>query len=310
MGDSARVTLSDVATASGVSRATVSFVLNDDPNQTISASTRERVRQAARDLGYAPHGVARALREGTSRVVVLNIDWGLEGHYARSYIHGLDDELASHDHMLFVRHGPRTPASARQVLDAITPRAVLRFGEPYLSGNGLDDRGEGWKDGMAAHSALQLRYLAERGHTDIALATPDTDSPLVQARRRFADHSACNLGIAGLTSLVVPRAREEAARTVADFRAAHPQVTAIAAFSDDVAVRVLAALHDLGLAVPRELAVIGFDATEHGALFTPALTSVHIDAEAHGRRAARSVLGLDTADIASAPAHIVPRESA
>ncbi|WP_405886045.1 MULTISPECIES: LacI family DNA-binding transcriptional regulator [unclassified Streptomyces] len=48
--DARRVTLSDVAAASGVSRATVSFVLNDDPNQTISAATRERVRRAARDL--------------------------------------------------------------------------------------------------------------------------------------------------------------------------------------------------------------------------------------------------------------------
>ncbi|MBB4932302.1 DNA-binding LacI/PurR family transcriptional regulator [Lipingzhangella halophila] len=139
---------------------------------------------------------------------------------------------------------------------------------------------------------------------------PDTDSPLIRARRRFADHSAHNLGIAALASLVVPRTREEAVRAVAEFRAAHPRVTAIAAFTDDVAVRILAALHDLGLAAPRDLAVIGFDATEHGALFTPALTSVHIDAEAHGRRAARNVLGLDAADIASAPAHIVRRESA
>ena len=81
MGTSRRVTLNDVAAASGVSRATVSFVLNDDPHQTISAATRDRVKEAARTLGYVPHGVARALREGTSRVVVLNIDAGMEGAY-------------------------------------------------------------------------------------------------------------------------------------------------------------------------------------------------------------------------------------
>lgn len=82
MGTSRRVTLNDVAAASGVSRATVSFVLNDDPHQTISAATRDRVKEAARTLGYVPHGVARALREGTSRVVVLNIDAGMEGAYS------------------------------------------------------------------------------------------------------------------------------------------------------------------------------------------------------------------------------------
>ena len=64
-GTNARVTITDVAAASGVSRATVSFVLRDSPGQSISAPTRERVRQAARDLGYVPHGIARALREGT-----------------------------------------------------------------------------------------------------------------------------------------------------------------------------------------------------------------------------------------------------
>ncbi len=69
-----RVTLKDVAEASGVSQSTVSFVLNEVPNQTISAATRDRVRSAARDLSYVPHGIARALMEGSSRIVVLNIE--------------------------------------------------------------------------------------------------------------------------------------------------------------------------------------------------------------------------------------------
>ena len=136
--DPRRVTLRDVAAASGVSRATVSFVLRDSPNQAISAATRERVRQAARDLGYVPHGIARALREGSSRVVVLNVDSGLEGNYSRSYIRGLDDELGAHDHVLLVRYGHSAPESAQQVLDAIAPRAVLRLAEPYLTAHESD----------------------------------------------------------------------------------------------------------------------------------------------------------------------------
>ncbi|MGW7424937.1 LacI family DNA-binding transcriptional regulator [Streptomyces sp. NPDC054813] len=94
-----------MAAASGVSRATVSFVLNDDPRQSISAAPRDRVRQAARDLGHVPHGVARALREGSSRVVVLDLDRGLEGNYSRSYVRGPDDEIAAHGHVPLVRHG-------------------------------------------------------------------------------------------------------------------------------------------------------------------------------------------------------------
>jgi DNA-binding LacI/PurR family transcriptional regulator len=313
MAASGRVTLNDVAAASGVSRSTAGFVLTNDPNQTISAATRERVRQAARELGYVPHGVARALREGSSRVVVLEIDWELdEGNYARSYIRGLDDELAAHDHALLVRHGPHTRESAQQVLHAIAPRAVLRFAEPYRTGHhDLEDNGGGWKDGLAAHVALQIGHLAEQGHRRIALALPsEHHTPVTEARERLASRCAATLGREPLVRFDIPRPREAGAAAVAQLRRDHPEVTAIAAFSDDIALRTVTALRDLGLAVPGDVAVIGFDDTEYGALVSPALTTVHIDAEAHGRLAARAALSLDEAGLTPVPAHIIVRESA
>ena len=310
MGASGRVTLNDVAAASGVSRSTAGFVLTNDPNQTISAATRERVRRAARELGYVPHGVARALREGSSRVVVLEIDWDFEGNYSHSYIRGLDDELAAHDYALLVRHGPRTRQSTQQVLDAIAPRAVLRFAEPYVTGHDLEDRGGGWKDGLAAHVALQIGYLVDKGHARIAIALPSSHTPLTEARQRLATQHAESLGLRPPTCFDIPRPREAGAAAVEQWRRAHPEVTAIAAFTDDIALRALTALHDLGLAVPGDIAVIGFDDTEYGALVEPALTTVHIDAEAHGRLAARTALGLDEAGLTPTPARIIARDSA
>jgi len=306
--DAKRVTLNDVAAASGVSRATASFVLRDSPNQSISAATRERVRQAARDLGYVPHGIARALREGSSRIVVLSLDVTLDGHYARSYVRGLDAELAAHDHALLVRyeHGAR----GDRRLDAIAPRAVLRFGEPYLTGHELDDSGGGWRDGLAAHVAAQVGYLAERGHTRIALALPGRETPLRAVRQRFADQAARMHGLAPLTPCSIPVSRTEAADSLTQLRAACPAVTGVAAFDDDVALRVLAAMRDLGLAAPGDLAVIGFDDNGYGALATPALTTVHIDAEAHGRQAARAILGLGSEGLSPAPGQVIVRESA
>ena len=58
------------------------------------------------------------------------------------------------------------------------------------------------------------------------------------------------------------------------------------------------------------LAVIGFDDIEYGALTTPALTTVHVDAEAHGRQAARAVLGLEPGDLAHPPGYVIVRGSA
>jgi DNA-binding LacI/PurR family transcriptional regulator len=327
-GTKPRVTISDVAAASGVSRATVSFVLRDSPGQTISAATRERVRQTARDLGYVPHAIARALREGTSRIVVLIIDAALDGNYARSYVAGLDAELAARDHVLVVRYAHRDASSPdpdqRQqqdqlLIDALSPRAVLRFGEPYLTGHELDDSGGGWRDGLAAHVAAQLGHLAGRGHTRIALALPDRDTPLRTVRQRFADQAAAALGLPppppltlpGSRSNSQPSSRTDPADSLREFLAAHPGITAVAAFDDDEALRVLAAMRSLGLTAPADLAVIGFDDNGYGALTSPTLTTVHIDAEAHGRQAARAVLGLDPDPGHSpAPGRVVIRDSA
>ncbi|MFD7936602.1 LacI family DNA-binding transcriptional regulator [Streptomyces sp. NPDC059755] len=337
MGRSGRVTLSDVAKASGVSRATVSFVLNDDPRQTISAATRERVTEAARELGYVPHGIARALREGSSRIVVLNVDRGIEGNFSRSYVRGLDEELAEHDHVLLVRHGHAAPEATQRILDAIVPRAVLRLGEAYMSGHESDESDEtderdetdeqgevGAQDaagepderdeqdretGFAANAALQIGFLAERGHTRIAMALPDHEFPLTKARLGFAREAARRRGLAPLERLVVPRPREAGAAAVEAFLAAHAEVTALAAFDDDIALRSLTALRDLGLRVPEDVAVIGFDDTEYGSLSTPALTTVRIDAEILGRIAARDALGIDTGGLAPVRGQIVDRAS-
>lgn len=325
-GPGARVTLNDVAAASGVSRATASFVLRDSPGQSISPATRERVRAAARTLGYVPNGIARALREGTSRIVLLTIDTALDGHYARSYIQGLDAELTAAEHVLLVRYSRDAPD--RTVLDAIVPRAVLRFGEPYLTGRELDDSGGGWRDGLAAHVTAQVGYLAGRGHTRIALALPARDTPLRAVRQRFADQAAAALGLPPLVPFPVPAdpagdrassravsgsavsSRTEAADFPGALVALADEVTAVAAFDDDVALRVLAAMRAAGLSAPADLAVIGYDDNGYGALTSPTLTSVRIDAEAHGRQAARLVLGLPAGDLSPAPGRVIARESA
>ncbi len=90
------------------------------------------------------------------------------------------------------------------MLDAVVPRAVLRFGEPYLTGRELDDTGGGWRDGLAAHVAAQVGYLASRGHARIALALPVRDTPLRAVRQRFADQAAAALGLPPLVPCPVP----------------------------------------------------------------------------------------------------------
>jgi len=303
-----RVTLNDVAAASGVSRSTVSFVLNDAPNQTISPETQARVRRVAQELGYVPHGIARALREGASRLVVLHVDSGMDGNYARTYIDGLDDELARLGHVLLVRHGRPTPENSQQVLDAIAPRAVLRLAERYLTGHELDDGG--WESGMAANVALQVGHLVDRGHVRLGMALPQEGAALASTRLRFAQEAAQRAGLPPFPVVSVPAGRPAAVEAVRGFLADHGDISAVAGFDDNVALRTMAAAHDLGLDVPGDLAVIGFDDTEYGALVTPALTTLRIDAQTHGRVAARAALGRDAADLRPQPGRVVVRDSA
>jgi DNA-binding LacI/PurR family transcriptional regulator len=304
-----RVTLRDVAEASGVSQSTVSFVLNEVPNQTISEATRGRVQTAARELGYVPHGIARALMEGSSRIVVLNIQRNREGNYSRNFIRGLDKELALYGFALLVRHGHPSKGDAEQISNVIAPRAVLQFGEVYLTGHELEDSGGGWKNGMAAHVLLQFRYLSERSHLHIALALPEGE-PLADVRERFAREVAEMLELPAIEVIVIPKSFAAVAGELAGFRELHPEITAIAGFSDFTALQVLAGMRELGLAAPEDWAVIGFDESEYAEMFTPSLTTLTADAEGHGRLAARGALGLDASDVKIKISRVIARASA
>jgi DNA-binding LacI/PurR family transcriptional regulator len=327
------VTLKDVAQASGVSIATASFVLNRAAGQTIPPATQDRVRQAAAELGYVPHGAARALREGASRLVLLNAAGLPPGGSLQSFIEGLEDELDQHGHALLVRHGSARPGTLRRVVEATAPRTVIDL-ESLYAGDGTDVNDGGWIDGLAAHTAVQIRHLAARGHRRLALALPDppplpgTPPPAPpgtppgtppsappgtpRLARLAALREAHTRQIAEVLGLPAPAVIHLGTDLAANQQAllANPGVTAIAAFHDDTALRVLATMATLGRSAPADIAVIGFDETEHGALWTPALTTVHIDAAAYGRRAARRALGQAAGDAPIESARVVIRESA
>ena len=167
------VRIRDVATAAGVSTATVSYVLNDTPGQTITEATRARVRRVADELGYTPLGVARTLRAGLSRVVLLNTGSLVPGNSLQKLVKGMSDELRVHDHVLLVSADPDGIDAA--VRAAVSPRAVLDITK-VTSGEEADDPisgvTQGYHVGMSFQTLTQLRHLAERGHRHIAFALP------------------------------------------------------------------------------------------------------------------------------------------
>src|SRR4051794_10846687 len=291
-----RPTAADVARQAGVSRATVSYVLNDTPHQVIPEQTRRRVLDAAAELGYTPSAAARALSSGRSDVVLLLLpDWPI-GPSVGSLLENLSTALAEHGYT-FVAHPRSAGRPVTEVWKAITPAAVVTFEEldemdaVRLRAAGVElavalfggRRGARAMDVPEQRTGrLQAEHLAATGHRRLGYACPDDPRVAVFAEPRLEGvRQACaELGLAEPLVLTVPLDAEGAAVAVAGWRAAQPPVTGVCAYNDEVAMAVLAGARREGLEVPRDLAVVGVDNIPAAAVASPGLTTVEADLEA------------------------------
>lgn len=290
-----RVTSADVAQEAGVSRSTVSYVLNDTPHQSIPESTRQRVLDAADRLGYAPSAAARTLRRGRSDIVLCLLpDWPVGEHAAR-FLQELSAAFAAKG-LTFLTH-PRTagPRPIAEVWKAITPAAVLALEaldhdeavamraagvDVVVLAFGPSETGGGeimMSEGPVGRA--QAEYLARLSHRRLGFAYP-ADSRL----RQFAEPRLAGVAdTCSRLSLPAPVTRKvelnvaSAVEAINAWRSAEPPVSAVCAYNDDVALAILAGMHALGLRVPDDLAVVGADDIQAAALAIPALTTVASD---------------------------------
>ena len=327
-----RVTSADVARLAGVSRATVSYVLNDTPKQTISATTRTRVLDAAARLGYAPSAAARTLRTGRSDVVLCLLpDWPI-GPEVGSMLGNLSTALARHG-LTFVAHpGNREDRPIGEIWKAITPAAVIAFADfspgeiaamrsagvalvVALLGRGPQRDRRELEMPQQLVGRRQAGHLAAAGHARIGYAYPDDDRLRIFAEPRLAGVRAeCReRGITGPVLETV--ALDVAAATSAVRRWQAAGVTGVCAYNDEVALAVLAGARELGLAVPGDLAVVGVDDIPPARLAAPPLTTVTTDQAAVAAYLSATVVAaihgrpgpaVPTADLVQ----VVPRASA
>ena len=326
-----RVTSADVARAAGVSRATVSYVLNDTPHQTISAGTRTRVRDAAAALGYAPSAAARTLRTGRSDVVLCLLpDWPI-GQEVGALLGNLSSALATAG-LTFVAHpGSREDRPIAEIWKALTPAAVLAFAD--FSDDEIDamrsagvalvvallgrtrQRRRELEVSQQLVGRLQAVHLTAGGHTRIGYAYPDDERVRIFADPRLdgAREACAELGLAEPVVCTVPLDPVAAADAIGHWRASG--VTAVCAYNDEVALAVLAGMRRTGLAAPGGLAVVGVDDIPAARLADPALTTVTTDQQAVAAHLAATIVAAINGRAEPLPpdgdfVHIVPRESA
>lgn len=279
-----------MAEASGVSRATVSYVLNDVVNQAISTETSRRVREAAGRLGYAPYAPARALRSGRSDVILFLIpEWPI-GPAIASLIEHLSTRLADTSLTLVVHAHPRSARPVSDLWKTIAPAAVInhqalsaaeeatarRAGMLVVTPVFQPRGGKTFRPFQRRIGELQVKHLVEAGHRRLGFALPDDDRlPAFSTPRLEGATRACvQYGLPRPAALTVPLDAAAAGHAVARWLAEEPRVTAVCAYNDETGLAVLAGMRTQGVTAPQDLAVIGVDDIPAARLNAPALTTV------------------------------------
>ncbi|MFE1396983.1 LacI family DNA-binding transcriptional regulator [Nocardiopsis dassonvillei] len=297
-----RVTAADIAREVGVSRATVGFVLNNTPGQTISAGTRDRVMAAASRMGYRPHRAAQALASGHSRIILFVVpDWPVD-YSMRRYLEEASLLLDEAGYSM-VTYTPHPSGRSRPLWESLNPDVVVGFTSfssqdlKSLRASGVtriipsvEEAGTGFHESPAltAGPALQAKHLYERGHRRVVFAASgDRRLEPVVGERAEAARAACERsGLEWHGSHAANR--ERTAGLVSAWLA--EGITGVIAYNDDTAAAVVSAAVRAGVHVPEDLAVVGHDDSPLASVFVPSLSSVRVDTGALGRALAQRAL--------------------
>ncbi|MFI2434106.1 LacI family DNA-binding transcriptional regulator [Streptomyces sp. NPDC018693] len=327
---STRPTSRDVAHAAGVSQAAVSLVLGDKWRGRVSETTAERVREAARALGYRPNLAARHLRLGRTRTVLLVVPALTTEFFAGVYT-GAARVAADHGFGVVLYPSPegigpaRDPfASAQAALDGVIASSMAADALTAIRGDQLplvmldsDPTGSLGAATVNLDIADGVRQAAEHllglGHRRFLHVAADIPSWTFEVRKR---ELAARLAAAPGTSLRVahtPLSIEDAlTATEAALAAPGPLPTAVVCDDDKLAAGVYKAVRRRGLRIPDDISVTGVDDIALAAALDPELTTVRLDAELFGERGMRALLAvLDgrTPDAGDIPVDLVVRAS-
>jgi DNA-binding LacI/PurR family transcriptional regulator len=285
------VTLEDVAASAGVSRATVSRVVNGDTN--VKAQTRTKVEAAIADLGYSPNPAARALASSQSNTLGL-VTTSYRGGFFGALMDTVQSETERHGKQLLVTQGR---SFADKELNAMQRLYNLRCDGLVLHIRALEDEalrqlaGQGRKfivldrdvpgleercvvfDHRAA-SAMATQVFIDGGHRAIAcLHGPSTRASSLLRRQGFLEAMAQ----ARLEPVAVlegeydmPSGHRQTSALLKEY-----QLTAIYCCNEEMAIGAMLAITERGLRIPQDISLICYDSGERAAFVRPALTSVH-----------------------------------
>jgi LacI family transcriptional regulator len=329
-------TMKDVALRAGVDVSTVSLAINNDPR--IRPETRERILVIAHELGYRKNHLARGLRSGKSFTVGAVV--GYSTAFWGEVLAGAQSVLADREYHLLLDYSPDSGRRQDVQLDALKAKRVdgLLIAPPDTDSAEVEDRLLEYYQTLRAErlpfvfvdrglpgaeadiveadnaegAREATRHLLQRGHRRIAYVYSPHRMNTAQWHRLEGYERA--LADVGLEPLICPAKqarpeRSEEGREAASELLQSPRgegVTAILAATDSTAMGVLRALHDRSLAVPSQVAVVGFGGAFTAAYLQPPLTTVALPMHEMGAQAARLLLQRIEGDDSPPYRHTLP----
>lgn len=302
-------TIDDVAARAGVSTATVSRVLNQHPR--VAPQTRRRVRQAMEALGYEPNNLARNLRTRSLRVFGLIVPDILASFFT-AIARGVEDVAYTNGFSVMLSNSDDDPVKEAQYLRTLrTERvagvilgptekadrealAVIQAGIPLVT---IDRRVQGLElDALTTDSDLgvtaAVEHLFAHGHREIAFVGGPTDISTGRRREQAFFAAQARLGLSTRPEWIARadfRAEGGHAATLA-MLAGPDRPRALFVANEMMTLGALQAIRDIGVRMPDEIAVIGFDDTSWARLLDPPLTAVAQPAYDLGRLAADALV--------------------
>jgi LacI family transcriptional regulator len=304
-------TLKDLARLAGVHPSTVARVLNADPQQRVSPELRERIIALAREHGYQPNGLARALRLKRTRVIGTMIP-DISNPFFAVMFRAIEDALADLDYSVILANTDDDLqrevrgmnmlrerqvdglilATARSTDPAIAALAADRF--PYVLINRhtdpLDDHAIVPDDFAGAVQAVE--HLVSLGHRRIAHIAGPSDISTGYARHQGYAAAISRHGLPDDPSLIAPGTYREVGgyEAMRMLLALSVRPTAVFAVNDMAAIGAIRAVHEAGLSVPDDISIVGFNDVPAAAQLLVPLTTMRVPLQQLGRAAVDRLL--------------------
>ncbi|WP_348265104.1 LacI family DNA-binding transcriptional regulator [Telmatobacter sp. DSM 110680] len=301
---SGHVTLLDIAQACGYSVSTVSIVLSEAPlSQNVAASTRDRIRKMATQLGYHPDAYARSLRRRRSQTIAV-LAYDLSDPFCIPIVHGIQAGLQPGDYLPLLVDAQTQrklfDSYLRMILERRAEGVIVIASWIFQETNLLEDVEKNQVPIVIvgrdltpkkissllvdneAGGALAMRHLIDLGHRQIAIVRGPEELFDTEPRWAGVQRTAVDAGIHLDRRLVfqLPNLTDSISGFEGGLRFSKEMIasgrafTAVLAFDDLTALGVIRGLSDAGLNVPGDCSVVGFDDVLPAAVSTPGVTTI------------------------------------